>query len=82
MAERYGLYHVDLNSYKVDMGAANLITPAAARRYNAVPVGFMPDETVLLAMSDPSDVIAVDDIQMITGAVCRVAVAPPTTSRR
>ncbi len=77
VAERYGLYHVDLNSYKVDMGAANLITPAAARRYNAVPVGFMPDETVLLAMSDPSDVIAVDDIQMITGAVCRVAVAPP-----
>ena len=77
VAERYGHYHLDLNAYKVDVGASNLITPAAARRYNAVPVGFLPDDTVLLAMSDPSDVIAVDDIQMITGSVCRVAVAPP-----
>ncbi len=77
IAERYGLYHLDLNSYKVDMGASNLISPAAARRYNAVPVGFMPDDTVLLAMSDPSDVIAIDDVQMITGSICRVAVAAP-----
>ena len=77
VAERYGLYHLDLNTYKVDMGASNLISPAAARRYNAVPVGFMPDDTVLLAMSDPSDVIAIDDVQMITGSICRVAVAAP-----
>jgi type IV pilus assembly protein PilB len=77
VAERYGLYHLDLNSYKVDMGASNLISPAAARRYNAVPVGFLPDDTVLLAMSDPSDVIAIDDVQMITGSICRVAVAAP-----
>ncbi len=77
VAERYGLYHLDLNTYKVDMGASNLISPAAARRYNAVPVGFMPDDTVLLAMSDPSDVIAIDDVQMITGSICRVAVAGP-----
>ncbi len=77
VAERYGLFHLDLNSYKVDMGASNLISPAAARRYTAVPVGFLPDDALLLAMSDPSDVIAVDDIQMITGSVCRVAVAPP-----
>ena len=77
VAERYGLYHLDLNTYKVDMGASNLISPAAARRYHAVPVGFMPDDTVLLAMSDPSDVIAIDDVQMITGSICRVAVAAP-----
>ena len=77
VAERYGLYHLDLNTFKVDMGASNLISPAAARRYHAVPVGFMPDDTVLLAMSDPSDVIAIDDVQMITGSICRVAVAAP-----
>jgi len=75
VAERYGLLHLDLNAYKVDVGASNLISPAAARRYNAVPVGFLPDDTVLLAMSDPSDVIAIDDVQMITGSICRVAVA-------
>ena len=37
IAERYGLDHVDLNSYHVDMGAANLLSVASARRYQAVP---------------------------------------------
>ena len=77
VAERYGRHHLDLNSFKLDVGASNLLAPEAARRYNAVPVGFMPDGAVLLAMSDPSDVIAIDDVQMLTGSVCTVAVAAP-----
>ena len=40
MAERYGLDHVDLNAYQVDMGAANLVSVQTARRYRAVPVGY------------------------------------------
>ena len=75
IAERYGLDHVDLNVYKVDMGAANLLSVTAARRYKAIPVGYVDKETLLLAMADPANVLAVDDIQMMTGLHCRVAVA-------
>ena len=75
IAERYGLDHVDLNVYHVDMGAANLLSVTAARRYQAVPVGYVDTETLLVAMADPANVLAVDDIQMITGLNCRVAVA-------
>ena len=75
MAERYGLRHVDLNIYHVDMGAANMLSPGAARRYKAVPVGYVDSDTLLLAMADPANVIAIDDVQMITGLVCEVAVA-------
>ena len=75
VAERYGLDHIDLGAYSVDMGAANLLSDGAARRYRAVPVGFLDDETLLLAMVDPANVLAVDDIQMMTGLRCRVAVA-------
>jgi type IV pilus assembly protein PilB len=75
IAERYGLDHLDLNLYKVDMGAANLLSMSAARRYKAIPVGYVNQETLLLAMADPADVLAVDDIQMVTGLDCRVAVA-------
>jgi type IV pilus assembly protein PilB len=32
VAERCGLDHIDLNVYKVDMGAANLLSVSAARR--------------------------------------------------
>jgi type IV pilus assembly protein PilB len=75
MAERYGLRHVDLDAYHVDMGAANMISPGAARRYKAVPVGYLDQDTLLLAIADPSNVIAIDDVQMITGLACEVAVA-------
>jgi type IV pilus assembly protein PilB len=74
-AERYGLDHIDLSAYQVDMAAANLIPVNTARRYRAIPVGFVNKETLLLALADPTNVLAVDDIQMATSLDCRVAVA-------
>ena len=68
VAERYGLDHVDLSAYQVDMAAANLISVNTARRYRALPVGFVDKETLLVAMADPTNVLAVDDIQIATGA--------------
>src|SRR4051812_12208247 len=75
IAERYGHDHIDLTAYQVDMAAANLITVATARRYAALPVGFVDKQTLLVAMADPTNVLAVDDIQIATGLDCRVAVA-------
>jgi type IV pilus assembly protein PilB len=75
VAERYGLDHVDLNVFHIDMGAANLVSVQTARRFHAVPVGYVDPETLLVAMADPANVLAVDDLQMMTGLNCRVAVA-------
>jgi type IV pilus assembly protein PilB len=75
VAERYGLDHVDLAEYQVDMAAANLISVNTARRYKALPVGFADKETLIVAMADPTNVLAVDDIQIATALDCRVAVA-------
>jgi type IV pilus assembly protein PilB len=75
VAERYGLDHVDLGVYQVDMAAANLIPVGTARRYRALPIGFVDKETLLVAMADPTNVLAVDDVQIATGLDCRVAVA-------
>jgi type IV pilus assembly protein PilB len=73
-AERFGLDHVDLSVYKPDIGALNLVNAQAARRYNAVPIGF--DEGVLLvAMADPSNVLALDDLKLLTGHELRAVVA-------
>src|SRR4029077_13421216 len=46
VAERHGLDHLDLNVFQVDMSAANLIAPAAAKRYEAVPVQFVGERGV------------------------------------
>jgi type IV pilus assembly protein PilB len=77
LAERYGLDHLDLGVFSVDMSAANLVTTTIAKRYQAVPVAFADKRTLLVAMADPSNVLAVDDIAIMTGYEIRVAVAPP-----
>jgi type IV pilus assembly protein PilB len=77
LAERYGLDHLDLNVFQVDMAAANLISTTVAKRYQAVPVSLADKRTLLVAMADPSNVLAVDDIAIMTGHEVRVAVAPP-----
>src|SRR3954451_5563488 len=78
VAERFGLDHIDLAVYRVDPDAAKLVTPAAARRYQAVPVSFTGERTLLVAMSDPANVLAQDDIAVMTGYEIRPAVASPT----
>ena len=75
VAERFGLDHLDLRVYRVDPDAAKLVSPAAIRRYQAVPVSFASDRTLLVAMADPANVLAVDDIAVMTGYEVRPAVA-------
>jgi type IV pilus assembly protein PilB len=75
VAERYGLDHIDLSAFQVDMAAANLIPVNTARRYKALPVGYADKKTLVVAMADPTNVLAVDDIQIATALDCRVAVA-------
>src|SRR5262245_32766180 len=50
-AERYGLDHVDLAIYHVDVAAAALFPVTMARRYMAVPVGYIDQHTLLVAAS-------------------------------
>ena len=75
VAERFGLDFVDLAVYDLDMGAVNLIRAETAKRYQAVPVGYTDDGTLLLAMADPTNVLTIDDVAMMTGRRVRVAAA-------
>jgi type IV pilus assembly protein PilB len=77
IAQRFGLQHVDLNVYKPDVGALNLINPQAAKRFKAAPIGFAEDGHLLVAMADPSNVLALDDLKLMTGHEVRPVVASP-----
>jgi type IV pilus assembly protein PilB len=74
-AERFGLDHVDLTIYKPDITAVNLLTAQAARRFNAIPIGFHQSGRLLVAMADPSNVLALDDLKLMTGYEVRPVVA-------
>ena len=77
IAERFGLPHADLSIFKADLSALNLIPAQAARRFNAAPIGFDGDGALLVAMADPSNVLALDDIKLMTGHELRPVVSSP-----
>jgi type IV pilus assembly protein PilB len=74
-AERFGLDHIDLTVYKPDIAAVNLLSSASAKRYNAIPIGFHSSGNLLVSMADPSNVLALDDLKLMTGYEIRPVVA-------
>jgi type IV pilus assembly protein PilB len=73
LAEQLGLEFVDLATYPVDPAAAALVTENLARRYLAMPIGWW-EGRLIVAMADPSNVFAIDDIRTLTGAEVRQVV--------
>ena len=57
----------------VDASVATLIDEKVARRYQAVPVRFDADGMLVVAMVDPTNLHAVDDLQIVTGHTIRPA---------
>jgi type IV pilus assembly protein PilB len=76
-AQRFGLCHVDLTCFKIDLTALNLLSAQAARRLNAAPIGFDERGRLRVAISDPSNVIALDDLKLMTGHEVQPVVASP-----
>src|SRR5579875_1494862 len=75
VAERLGLEFIDLSQYRVDMAAVNLLPADVARRCELVPVAREGDRTLIVAMADPANVVAIDDVEIQTGMSVRPAVA-------
>src|SRR5919106_1812596 len=74
LARQVGLEFVDLTAHSIDPSAASLLSDQVARRYRALPIGF-EDSRLVVAMSDPSNVFALDDIRTITGLEVKPVVA-------
>ncbi|MGH2800035.1 MAG: GspE/PulE family protein, partial [Thermoleophilaceae bacterium] len=74
VAQRFGLRHVDLSIFKADISALNMISSQAARRFNSVPIA-IEDGGLVVAMADPSNVLALDDLKLMTGHEVRPVVA-------
>ncbi len=74
LAEQVGLEFVDLSDYHIDPSATTLLPDALARRYRAIPIGER-DGKLLVAMSDPANVYALDDIRTITNRDVQPVVA-------
>jgi type IV pilus assembly protein PilB len=77
LADQAGFDFVDLNEHPIDPTAAALIPDSICRRHGLIAIGFNGDKLVV-AMSDPNNVVARDDVKAITGKEIEVVVATPS----
>ena len=62
----FGVESVNLSETKLSDEAISAVPRHVARKYNAVPVA-VHDGTVIVALSDPSDIEAIDGLQIALG---------------
>ncbi|HEX7189301.1 MAG TPA: ATPase, T2SS/T4P/T4SS family [Actinomycetes bacterium] len=74
LATQIGLRFVDLSDFPVDGSAVGRIPGPVCRRHAAMPIGF-EDGKLLVAMADPANVFAIDDIRSLTGMDVKPVVA-------
>jgi type IV pilus assembly protein PilB len=73
-AAQLGLPFVDLTDYPIDQSAVSLVPVSLLRRHEVLPIGRDGDR-LLLAMADPRDVLALDDIRAAVKMQARPVVA-------
>lgn len=66
LAEQLHLKFLDLSNYKVNPNAATLIDPDMAQKNLILPINF-EDEMLIVATANPANIIALDDIRLLTG---------------
>ena len=74
LAAQVGMDFIELSDYPVDRVAVALLPTALCRRHTVLAVGF-EDGALRLAMADPGNVVAVDDVRNMTGIQVRPVVA-------
>ncbi len=75
LSRQMGIQKVDLYEEEIDLAIARLLSVEKIQQYRAIPMKEV-DSTLLVAMVDPLNVIAIDDIRISTGK----AVKPLITS--
>jgi type IV pilus assembly protein PilB len=73
LAEAYGLKSVDIVGYPIDLAAAAKIPVAMSRRHRVLGIA-IDDNEIVVAMADPGDVLAIDDVRAATGLQVRPVV--------
>jgi type IV pilus assembly protein PilB len=67
VALRFGLEYIEILNHQVDAVAVSMVDGAVARRLEVLPIGFADGGQLRVAMANPSNVLAIDDLAMMTG---------------
>ncbi|WP_029909507.1 type IV-A pilus assembly ATPase PilB [Pelobacter seleniigenes] len=74
LSKHYGVPSINLAEFDVDPAVVSLIPAEVSQKYQLVPIN-RAGATLIVAMADPSNIFAIDDIKFMTGFNVEVVVA-------
>ena len=78
LAHQHGLEFVDLARVEVEPAATSLLTEQFARKAQVLPVRFLAEDLVQVALADPTNLATADDLRLALGLNIQLAVAEPS----
>jgi type IV pilus assembly protein PilB len=81
LGAQYGIPYIDLDSQTIPLEVVRLIPPSIVQKHLVIPIG-KAGTRLTVAMADPTNVFAVDDIQFMTGLKVEAMVATEGAIRR
>src|ERR671923_3101525 len=77
LSKQYGVPSIALGQFEIDPAVAKLVPAETAQKYQIVPLS-RSGATLTIAMTDPTNVFAMDDIKFMTGYNVEPVVASET----
>src|SRR2546425_12780602 len=77
LSKQYGVPSINLAQFKIDPTIVKLVPTETARKYQIIPLS-RSGSTLTIAMTDPTNVFAMDDIKSMTGYTVEPVVASET----
>jgi len=81
LSEQYGMPSVNLTEIEIPSDVINNIPTDVAIKYQVIPVS-LRDNTLIVAMVDPSNIFATDDIKFLTGYRIEALIASESSMRQ
>lgn len=81
LAKQFGIERVELNPSEIEDTVFSVVPPQLIQKHQLVPLKLL-GSTLTIAMADPTDLVAVNEIKFITGYGVRVVLASPSSIKK
>jgi type IV pilus assembly protein PilB len=81
LSKQYGVPSINLNDFEIDPDVVRHVPAEISQKYHIVPVN-RAGSTLIVAMNDPSNLFAIDDLKFMTGFNIEVVVATESAIKK
>jgi type IV pilus assembly protein PilB len=81
LAKQFGIEKVELNPSEIDDGTFNLVPAHLIQKHQIIPLKLL-GSNLTVAMADPTELVAINEVKFITGYGVRVVAAAPSAIKK